>query len=203
MISNILKKDSRITAKLPELLTLPKVVKVHKFTEESVASFCNDVSEALTIGQNILPIVIDSYGGQVYSLLAMIDILKSIPIPVATIAVGKAMSCGAILFSCGSDGKRYMSPNSTLMIHDVSGGQSGKVLELKEDAKEAERLNDLIYKLMARNVGKSDDYFMKIVHEKGHADWFLTPQECVDHGLANHIRIPMFKTEVKVESTLE
>ena len=50
------------------------------------------------------------------------------------------MSCGAILFSFGVDGMRYMDPDATVMIHDVSSMGWGKVEEIKADAKEVERL---------------------------------------------------------------
>ena len=60
----------------------------------------------------------------------MISSIKTSKIPVATIVQGKAMSCGAILFSFGEEGRRFMDPNATLMIHDVSSGQLGKVEEV-------------------------------------------------------------------------
>ena len=63
--------------------------------------------------------------GEVYSLMAMISVIKHAEIPVATIVEGKAMSCGAILFSFGEEGKRFMCPHATLMIHDVSSMDRG------------------------------------------------------------------------------
>ena len=50
---------------------------------------------------------------------------------------------------------------------------------------------------MAQNCGKKDDYFLKIVDKKKHADWFLEVGECKELGLINHSRIP--KIEVKVD----
>ena len=99
--------------------------------------------------QMVLPVVIDSYGGQVYSLMSMISDIQHSRIPVATIVQGKAMSCGAILFSFGTEGRRYMDPDATVMIHDVSSMGWGKVEEIKADAKEVERLNQKVYKMMA------------------------------------------------------
>jgi ATP-dependent Clp protease protease subunit len=121
-------------------------------------------------------------------------------VPVATIVEGKAMSCGAILFSCGAEGYRFMGANSTLMIHDVSSGSFGKVEEIKSDAKEVDRLNDKIYKMMATNVGKPEDYFLNLVHERGHSDWYLSPEDCKSHNLTNHIRLPSFHTSIEVKT---
>lgn len=180
------------------LVDLPEVVLVNKFSEEAVDKFRTSFNKASNSKQPAIPIVIDSYGGEVYSLLAMVDLIKNANKPVATIVQGKAMSCGAILFSMGKEGQRYISPTATVMIHDVSNFSFGKVEEIKSDAAETERLNKIIYKLMANNVGKPDHYFLDIVHAKGHADWYLTAEDCKEHNLANHIRLPSLKVSVEV-----
>jgi ATP-dependent Clp endopeptidase proteolytic subunit ClpP len=191
--------DPKIHCKDKEdLLDLPVVVRVQKFTEESAEKFSEQMSKAHETGQEIIPIIIDSYGGQAYSTLAMIDDIQSATLPVATIVEGKAMSAGAVLFSMGTEGYRFMSPNATLMIHDVSSFSFGKVEELKSDADETERLNTIIFELMAKNCGKPKDYFLKIIHEHGHADWFLTPKEAKKHNLANHLRVPEYHVNVSV-----
>ena len=154
-------------------------------------------------GQKVIPIVIDSYGGQVYSLMSMISTIKSSELPIATIVQGKAMSCGAILFSFGEEGRRFMDPNATVMIHDVSSGQLGKVEEVKAAAKESDRLNQIVYKMMAQNCGKADDYFLKLVDKKKHADWFLDANEAKKHGLANHLRVPKITVNLDVNIDLE
>ena len=133
----------------------------------------------------------------------MISAVKHSELPIATIVEGKAMSCGAILFSFGEEGLRFMDPNATIMIHDVSSMDWGKVEELKAGAAEADRLNTKIYTMMARNCGKKDDYFMKIVDKKKHADWFLDAAEAKKHGLAQQLRVPKLTVEVSVDIELE
>ena len=96
-----------------------------------------------------------------------------------------------------------MDPDATVMIHDVASGQHGKVEELKASAEESERLNKKVYTMMARNCGKKEDYFLKIVHDKGHADWFLDADECMKHKLANQLRVPKFSFDVKVDFNFE
>ena len=150
-------------------------------------------------GQKVIPVVIDSYGGQVYSLMSMIASIKQSSLPVATIVQGKAMSCGAILFSFGAEGYRFVDPDATLMIHDVSAGQFGKVEELKVNADESSRLNNKVYTMMARNCGKKDDHFLKQIHAKGHADWYLDAKEAKKHNLANYIRVPKFEVKISVD----
>ncbi len=181
----------------------PVIVRVNKFDEDAAKKFDQEIARAHNTGQKVIPVVIDSYGGQVYSLMSMISAIKHSELPIATIVEGKAMSCGAVLFTFGEEGLRFMDPNATIMIHDVSSMDWGKVEELKAGAKEADRLNTKIYTMMARNCGKKDDYFMKIVDKKKHADWFLDSEEAKKHGMVNQLRIPKITIDVSVDIELE
>jgi len=186
-----------------ELRKPPVIIRVNKFDEKAAKDFQQQIAQAHNTGQKIIPVIIDSYGGQVYSLMAMISAIKHSELQVATIIEGKAMSCGAILFSFGEEGLRFMDPDSTLMIHDVSSMSYGKVEEIKVSAEETDRLNKKIYTMMARNCGKKDDYFLKIVHKKGHADWFLESDEAKKHGLANQLRVPKLNISIAVDIDFE
>jgi ATP-dependent Clp endopeptidase proteolytic subunit ClpP len=186
-----------------ELRHEPVVIRVNKFDEESAKKFEHAMSVAQSTGQPLIPVVIDSYGGQVYSLMSMIANIKSSKIPVATIVEGKAMSCGALLFSFGSPGYRYMDKHATIMIHDVSSGAHGKIEEIKADAKEGDRLNQLLYRQMAANCGKEPEFFLKQIHDRSHADWYLDAEEAQGIGLANHLRVPELKVKVDVLYSFE
>ena len=181
-----------------ELNQNPIIVVVNKFDEAAADEFRNKFSMAQTTGQKVVPVVIDSYGGQVYSLMSMISTIKSSPLPVATIVEGKAMSCGAVLLSFGEDGMRYKDPDATVMIHDVASAQWGKNEEVKASAAETDRLNKKIFKMMAQNCGKEEDFFLKEIHARGHADWFLEVDECKSLGLVNHSRVPAFDVKIDV-----
>tara|TARA_Y100000310_G_C20342384_1_gene650406 strand:+ start:136 stop:738 length:603 start_codon:yes stop_codon:yes gene_type:complete len=186
-----------------ELRKNPVIIRVNKFDEGSAKKFSIEMAQAHNTGQDVIPVVIDSFGGEVYSLMSMISEIRHAELPVSTIIEGKGMSCGAILFSFGEEGFRFMDPNATLMIHDVSSNQLGKVEEVKASASETERLNGIVYKMMARNCGKKDDYFLKIVDKKKHADWFLDAEECKKHNLANHLRVPKLNISIDVNIDFE
>lgn len=182
-----------------ELRKAPVIVRVNKFTEDSAKKFSNEVAQAHNTGQEIIPIVIDSYGGQVYSLMSMIATINNAELPIATIIEGKAMSCGAILSSFGAEGHRYMDPHATMMIHDVSSMEVGKVEEIKASAEETERLNQLVYKVMAKNCGHPAKYFLNLVHQRGHADWYLDAREAKKHDLVSHLRLPTLYVDIDVK----
>jgi ATP-dependent Clp protease protease subunit len=186
-----------------ELRKDPVIIRVNKFDEETAVKFSNAMSAAQNTGQPLIPVVIDSYGGQVYSLMSMIANIKASNIPVATIVEGKAMSCGALLFSYGASGYRFMDKHATIMIHDVSSGARGKIEEIKADAKEGDRLNQLVYREMAANCGKEPEFFLKQIHDRSHADWYLDAEEAQSIGLANHLRVPNLKVKVDVAYSFE
>lgn len=185
-----------IRSKHVELIDHPVILRVNKFDEETVKLFHDNLIEAQNTGQPVCPVIIDSYGGQIYSLLEIISQIENCKIPVATIVEGKAMSAGAILFGFGQ--KRYMTKNATLMLHDVSSFLHGKVEEIKADAKEIERLNKLIFTKLAKNLNKKPNYFLDILHQKSHAEWYLTAQEAKKHNICTHIGTPELKIEVSV-----
>ena len=195
--------DPKLRIKPADVYDLPKTIVVNRFDESSANQFRNDFEAAINTRQGVIPIIVDSYGGQVYSLMAMLDVIKSSPVPVATICVGKAMSCGSILVSAGTTGLRFMAPSATVLIHDVSGGGSGKVDDLLVSASEAERLNKHIFNVMAKNCGKPADYFLKIMDQKKHANWHLDAKECKKHNLINIIGMPSFHLQIKTELSFE
>lgn len=203
-MQKIVKVDPCIKVKnVADLLDLPQVVRVTDFDEKGATTFASDFEKASLTGQSVIPVIVDSYGGYVHSLLSMISVIRHSPIPVATICIGKAMSCGSILLTCGGEGLRFMDPLATVMIHDVSSLQFGKTAELKASAAETERLSDLIFGIMAKNCGQKEEYFTKLLHDKSHAEWYLTANEAKKHNIINHIRVPNFRVNVSVDVSFD
>jgi len=186
-----------------ELRHQPIVITVNEFNEKAAKEFTSKMSAAHSTGQKVIPIIIDSYGGQVYSLMKMISAIRHSNLPVATVVEGKAMSCGAVLFTFGEEGMRYMDPDATVMIHDVSSMAWGKIAELKADVAEAERLNEKIFTMMARNCGKADDFFLKKLKKKDRADWYLDGKKCKKYNMANHLRVPTINIDISVKIEME
>ena len=180
----------------------PKIknaILVNEFSEFGVKNFKVDFDDLNSSALPIIPVIIDSYGGEIYSLLAMLDIMSTAVKPVATIGLGKAMSCGSILLACGSPGLRFVGPHCTVMVHDAATISFGKIEELKADVGEAERLNIKIFNLLNERCGKSKNYFQKIVADKKHVNWYLESEEALKHGLADHIGLPVIDSLFNVD----
>lgn len=183
--------------------TEPKIknaILVNEFSEYGVKNFKSDFDDLNNSALPIIPIFIDSYGGEIYALLAMLDIISTATKPIATVALGKAMSCGSILLACGgSKNLRFVGPNSTVMVHDAATVSFGKIEELKADVGEAERLNIKIFEMLNDSCGKPKGFFQKLVAEKKHVNWYLDSKEALKLGLADHIGLPVIDSLFNVD----
>jgi ATP-dependent protease ClpP protease subunit len=201
-MKNYVKIDPAIRTKPDDLGLVSPMIRLNKaFDYEMVEHFHEEFNKALSTNPKVIPVVIDSYGGQVYCLLELISLFLSSPVPIATICNGKAMSCGALLFMFGHNGLRFMSEHATLMLHEVSSFAMGKVEEIKADVGEADRLNNKIFQLAAKHLGKKENYLLDMLHQACHADLYLTAKESKKHNICNHIGVPEFVTHVKVSHT--
>jgi len=181
----------------------PKTVVVKgTFNDEMAEKFDKEMAEAGQTGQSVIPVVIDSYGGQAYSLLHMLDTIKSSMAPVATIVKGKAMSCGQILAAAGTRGYRFVGPDSTVLLHEMSVGDWGKITEVKASSDWAKKLNDRVFAMLDSWAQREAGYFWGLVHAAGHADIHMTADEAVFHGLADAVGLPEWKVDLTVSRLL-
>lgn len=194
--------DPRISlSEADKQMDIPAFIKfTGEFSEESAAKFRAELnmaeSHARASKQDVIPIIIDSFGGDVYALLSMIDAIDSCKIPVATIVESKAMSAGGILFTCGAEGHRYMGPNATVMLHGISSGTWGKLEDMKISVSECERLEKIILERASKNCGQKKGYFADLLTKKKHLDWYMDPKEAKEHNITNHIALPVMRVAV-------
>lgn len=189
-----------------KLWKLPRYVNfTGEVNEDSAKKFREELEmaedAALAAKQDLLPIIIDSYGGSIYSLMSMVDAMNACKTKIATIVESKAMSAGAVLFSCGAEGHRYIGPNATVMIHSAAGHAGGKIHEAKADIHEMDRLNTKLFRMLDKNCGKPDGYFWNIAEKEKHmADWFMDSEEALKHNLANHVGLPKMFISVSMST---
>ncbi len=126
---------------------------------------------------------INSPGGSVYDALAIYDTMQYITNDVQTVGIGVQASAAAFLLSSGTKGKRFLLPNSTVMIHQPSSGTRGKVTDQEIDLKESLRIKKLLEEIMAKNTGQK----LAKVHEDMERDRWLTAKEALDYGLVDKI----------------
>jgi ATP-dependent Clp protease protease subunit len=167
------------------------LVWVKEFSDDALKSFYEEFMELeKTENVGVIPIVISSYGGEVSALLAMRDIIKSSHKPVSTIALGKAMSSGACLLAAGTKGLRYASPDTIIMIHEVSTGVVGKAADIKETAETVQMLNRKLLANLASDCGIPLSKLDAYMHSTKNADWNMTAQEAKKLGIVDKVAVP-------------
>ncbi len=178
------------------------ILEVMEFNDSAASLFDQGMWDAINDGQTIIPVIVDSFGGEVYSLMRMLDTIKSaqaMGITVMTLGKSKCMSCGSVLVASGSKGHRYMQPQSTMMIHEVSSSGRGKNMELQADAEETDRLNKLLLEKLSEFAEKPKNFFSKLIHRAGHADMFINAKDVVVIGLVDHIGEPSFEMAITLD----
>jgi ATP-dependent Clp protease protease subunit len=130
-----------------------------------------------------ISVYINSPGGVVTAGLAIYDTMQLIQPDVSTICVGSAYSMGTILLCTGAKGKRYALPNSTIHMHQGRAGTQGQITDIKIAAKEFERLDELVAKILAKHTGQTLE---KIRHDTDR-DIYFTVQQAVEYGLIDDI----------------
>jgi ATP-dependent Clp protease, protease subunit len=126
---------------------------------------------------------INSPGGSVSAGMAVFDTMSFIKPAVSTLCIGMAASMGAFLLAAGAKGKRFALPNSTVMIHQPSGGFSGQVSDIERHANYVIRLKKRYNAHMAGFTGKT----IEEIDTASDRDNFLTADEALEFGMIDKI----------------
>jgi ATP-dependent Clp protease protease subunit len=126
---------------------------------------------------------INSPGGSISSGMAIYDTMQFIKPDVSTLCIGMAASMGAFLLQAGAKDKRFVLPNSTVMIHQPLGGFQGQATDIEIHAKYILSLRQRLNTLMAQHTGRSVDEIAR----DSERDNFLTAEEAVAYGLVDKI----------------
>lgn len=126
---------------------------------------------------------INSPGGSVYDGLAILDTMNYIKPDVQTIGIGMQASMGAVLLSAGAKGKRFVLPNSRVMIHQPSGGSQGVMTDMEISLKEGIRTKELLVELMAKNTGQK----VAKIRADMERDFWMNAKEAVNYGIIDGI----------------
>lgn len=130
-----------------------------------------------------ISLYINSPGGIVTAGLAIYDTLRFIKPDVSTICVGQACSMGSFLLAAGAKGKRYILPNSRVMIHQPSGGAQGQATDIAIQAKEILYLRERLNAELAANTGQPIEKIAQDVER----DYFMSAEEAKAYGVVDAV----------------
>lgn len=165
-----------------------RVVFLHGAVEENMANII--VAQLLHLEaenpKKDISLYINSPGGSVIDGLAIQDAMAHISCDVSTVVCGMAASMGAYLASCGAKGKRFATPGSRIMIHQVSSGTRGTVMDQEIQFNESKFLNDYLHENLAKNTGKT----VKQLKQDCSRDYFMSAAQAVEYGLIDAVTTP-------------
>jgi len=103
-----------------------------------------------------ISLYINSPGGDVTAGWAIMDTMQYIKSPVSTIGMGLVASMGSVLLAAGEKGKRFVLPNTEIMIHQPSSGTQGKVTDMEIYMQEMQRVKKIFVKQMSEFTGRKE-----------------------------------------------
>jgi ATP-dependent Clp protease, protease subunit len=130
-----------------------------------------------------ITVYINSPGGSVYAGLAIYDVMQFVPNDVATYAMGMAASMGQFLLTAGAKGKRYAMPNSTILMHQPSGGIGGTATDIRIQAEQMRYVKKTLSQLTAHHTGQPIE---KILQDADRDHWY-TAEEAAEYGFIDHV----------------
>ena len=130
-----------------------------------------------------IALYINSPGGSVTSALAILDTIEFIRPDVSTFCMGQAASAAAILLAAGTPGKRFALPHSRILIHQPSGGAEGQSVDIEIQAREIQRIRELLDQILADKTGQS----IEKVSSDSDRDFIMTAADAQAYGIIDEV----------------
>ena len=153
----------------------------------------NDVSASLVVAELLfleaedpgkdIQLYINSPGGSVTAGMDIYDTMQYIKCDGSTICLGMAASMGAFLLAGGTKGKRFALPNSTIMIHQPSGGAQGQATEIQIVADHIAKTKRTLNEILAANTGQP----LEVVEKDTDRDNYMSAEEALAYGLIDGV----------------
>jgi len=130
-----------------------------------------------------IKLYLNTPGGLVTSGLAIYDTMQYVKSPVSTICIGTAASMGAVLLAAGAKGKRFILPNSEVMLHQVMGGAEGQASDIKIRAEHILKIKDRLNKILAKHTGQS----LPRIEKDTDRDFYMSAEEAQGYGIVDKV----------------
>ena len=127
---------------------------------------------------------INSPGGSITAGMAIYDTMQYVPNDIVTVGIGMAASMGQFLLSAGTKGKRYITPNARVLLHQPSGGFGGTSSDIQTQAALILDMKKRLAEITAEQTGKT----VEQVNADGDRDRWFNAQEALEYGFVDHIR---------------
>ena len=126
---------------------------------------------------------VNTPGGEVYSWMAIYDVMQYVKCDVSTICVGLAASMWSVILAWGAKGKRFALPHSKIMIHQPLGGAEGQATDIVIQAEEILKIKNMFIDLVAGHTGQKRTQVEKDMERN---KW-MNAEEAMKYGIIDKI----------------
>lgn len=127
---------------------------------------------------------INSPGGSITAGMAIYDTMQFVPNDIVTVGIGMAASMGQLLLTSGTKGKRYITPNARVLLHQPHGGFGGTASDIQTQAQLILSMKKRLAEITASQTGKT----VEQIDADGDRDRWFTADEALAYGFVDHIR---------------
>jgi ATP-dependent Clp protease, protease subunit len=127
---------------------------------------------------------VNSPGGSITAGMAIYDTMQFVPNDIVTVGIGMAASMGQLLLTAGTKGKRYITPNARVLLHQPHGGFGGTASDIQTQAQLILDMKKRLAEITAAQTGKS----VEQINADGDRDRWFNAQEALEYGFVDHIR---------------
>lgn len=158
-----------------------------------LGSAIDEVSANLVVGQLLhleaedqskpINLYINSPGGDMTGLFAIVDTMQYILSPVSTICVGQAASAAAVILAAGEPGQRHTLPNARVLLHQPHGGAQGQSSDIEIQVREMVEMRERMVEILHRASGQSVEQLNADLDR----DFILRGAAAKDYGIVDQI----------------
>ncbi|MDQ2661906.1 MAG: ATP-dependent Clp protease proteolytic subunit [Actinomycetota bacterium] len=127
---------------------------------------------------------VNSPGGSITAGMAIYDTMQFVPNDIVTVGIGMAASMGQLLLTAGTKGKRYITPNARVLLHQPHGGFGGTASDIQTQAQLILDMKKRLAEITAAQTGKS----VEQINADGDRDRWFNAQEALEYGFVDAIR---------------
>lgn len=127
---------------------------------------------------------INSPGGSITAGMAIYDTMQFVPNDIVTVGIGMAASMGQFLLTSGTKGKRYITPNARVLLHQPSGGFGGTSADIQTQARLILDMKQRLSEITAKQTGKTAEQ----INADGDRDNWFSAEEALEYGFVDHLR---------------
>jgi ATP-dependent Clp protease protease subunit len=127
---------------------------------------------------------VNSPGGSITAGMAIYDTMQFVPNDIVTVGIGMAASMGQLLLTAGTKGKRYITPNARVLLHQPHGGFGGTASDIQTQAQLILDMKKRLAEITAAQTGKT----VQQINADGDRDRWFNAQEALEYGFVDHIR---------------